>query len=190
MQRFRCFVAVDVAPPIQRSLAAAQARLRQAGGNVRWVEPQLLHFTLHFLGELEAAAVTKADQALARALAGVRAFPLAVRGLGAFPNVQRARVIWAGCGQGAESLAALAQRVRTALTAAGLPAAEQPFTAHVTLGRVRPGGHTTALGRALAPGKDETFGRQRVEAVLLMQSRLTPRGPVYAQQQRYELDLP
>src|SRR5437764_15299065 len=94
MGRLRTFIAVDVSPFTRDRLAGLQETLAAASGTrVKWVEPENLHVTLLFLGEVderEVPAVCRAVEAVARPTA---AFPMTVAGLSAFPTVRRPRTL-------------------------------------------------------------------------------------------------
>lgn len=147
--------------------------------DVAWVARDNVHLTLKFLGAVEAARRDAVAGALSDAAAGCSCFDLTVRGLGAFPTPKRPRVLWAGLDEGAAQAAALARRVDEALVALGFAPEPRAFTAHVTLGRVRAPRANPRLAEALAASG--TFGRQRVDRLVLMRSQPSPRGPCYTE---------
>jgi 2'-5' RNA ligase len=74
---------------------------RAAGGTLsqadfRLVPPEELHLTFRFLGETEESAIEGIQQDLATSLAGRAAAEVLVRKTGAFPDIERAKVLWAG----------------------------------------------------------------------------------------------
>jgi 2'-5' RNA ligase len=165
---------------VRARLAAEVERLRPVARDVAWVGPDSFHLTLKVLGGVEPDRLDAVGGALGRAVAGHRAFELAVRGLGAFPSPTRPRVLWAGLAEGAEAMAALAARVDEALVTLGFARETRAFSAHVTLGRVRtPRAADPGLAEALAAG--DVFGRQHVDRVSLMRSDLSPRGARYTE---------
>src|SRR5258708_4850328 len=89
------------------------------------------------MGELGEDGARRVKQAADEAVSGRAAFAAALGALGAFPNARRARVLWAGMTEGAERLTSLARALEGALARKGFDAAEHPFTAHLTVGRVR-----------------------------------------------------
>ena len=137
-----------------------------------------LHVTLKFLGQVDEARLGPIGDALAAVAARTSAFPLDVRGLGAFPTPMRARILWVGLAPPAR-LATLAGDVDVALGALGMERESRPFAAHVTLGRVREGRRNPALADALARPAD--CGRLAVTRVVLMRSELHPRGARYTE---------
>jgi 2'-5' RNA ligase len=153
--------------------------LRPVVRDVAWVAPDNFHLTLKFLGRVDATRLDAVAGALARASAGCRPFALQVRGLGAFPTPARPRVLWAGVDEGAVPAAGLAGRIDAALVELGFEPESRPFSAHVTLGRVREPRPNHALAPALAGG--DTFGRQHVDRLALMRSELSPGGARYTE---------
>lgn len=137
-----------------------------------------LHVTLKFLGPIDETRVPAIADALGSAASRTAPFDVAVRGLGAFPNASRPRVVWAGLEE-AGALGALAGQVNGALAALGLPRESRPFATHVTLGRVREPRRNRALAAALARPVD--FGRLPVTRVSLMRSDLHPGGARYTE---------
>jgi 2'-5' RNA ligase len=174
-------VAIRLDEAVRAALGSAIERLRGVARDVAWVVPENVHLTLKFLGQVRAARAAELLAALAQATSGFARFEATVVGLGAFPTPQRARVIWAGVGHGANALVELAGRVDGALAPLGFEREPRPFSPHVTLGRVRAPRRDPALADALVTGVDHQFGRFSVERVALMRSDLSPRGARYTE---------
>lgn len=168
----RVFVAVDVNPPVRDAVARMQDSMRI---RARPVKPESLHFTLRFLGEISEQAARGA----AGALAGVAfsRFKVDVRGMGAFPNSARPRVVWVGAHDGGR-LAELAASVDAAVGRfASGPAAE--FKPHLTVFRVKNG--AGRIARELEAFAGHEFGSMEITRVKLKSSVLGPRGPAYSE---------
>jgi 2'-5' RNA ligase len=133
--RVRAFVALDLPEPAREALAAHVAACARLAPGMRWVEPDSLHLTLRFLGNLDPEVLTRVREALL----GVRAQPfrMALGGHGLFGPRSRPRVVWLGVTEGRDACAGLAAGTEAASVAAGLEADERPFQAHVTLARAR-----------------------------------------------------
>jgi 2'-5' RNA ligase len=202
----RAFVAVPVEDPVvKRRLAGARSLVPPLHG-LRWIPESQLHFTLKFLGEIEndrvteakaataAAAVAAADSVAARAVArGAQPageLRLALEGLGAFPARGPARTLWAGCGEGAEALTALAAAVEEAFVAVGFPGEERPFSPHLTLARIKDPGAGHLLARVLPTVPAEPFGLVSVSCLVLYRSDLTPRGAEHSELLRVAIEFP
>jgi len=177
-QVLRAFIAVDIAPDIRAVLAAEQARLKKLGANVGWVAPDNIHITLLFLGDLLGAQVAPLAAALDAMAAQHAPFELEVAGLGWFGPPRSPRVVWAGVIDAGERLVSLQKQIEEQARALELRTEARPFHPHLTLGRVRPGGHAAlpALTRALEQANDTAYGRCAVGTVRLMQSRPEPAG--------------
>lgn len=184
--KLRLFVALELPGDVRRALAALVERLASTGADVKWVEEENFHLTLKFLGEVEPVRLAPLGEALSRAAAQMAPFRFTAAGTGAFPSARRPRVIWVGVEEGKEELRDLAGRMDRALADLGFPPEERPFSAHLTLGRVRSPKGMEELVRALGAATFE--GREvAVREVVLFQSVLGRAGPVYTPLGRYPL---
>lgn len=176
--RYRIFVAVELAPPLREAIAGVRVRLGDASQTLRWVPPDNLHLTLRFLGEITAAQVTRATEAMREAAQVAAPFTITLAGLGAFPSPRRPRVVWIGVAEGADRLVALAGALEQAMQRRKFPREARPFQAHLTVARVRTG-PPHDLTEDLAEVGRPLIGTQEVAALVVMESVLRPSGPVY-----------
>jgi len=144
----RAFIAAEIPEEIQQILSDAQDKLRSAAACVKWVETRNIHITLKFLGEINEDQTETVCGVVYEALRGVDAFRVSLSGLGAFPGRGHPRVIWAGIDKGAGELRAIAERLRKMPEGCGKAAEERPFSAHITLGRVKSNDNAAALNEA------------------------------------------
>lgn len=177
----RLFVASSFEPAFAASLRAAADYARAAApkGAVKWVEPANFHLTYAFLGELSPAAAESAKKGMAAGLEGIKSFTMSLGSFGVFPSARRPRVLWVGIGDGAAALRELADRLAVGLSAAGL-IFENRFEPHITIGRVADTLPENFIRRVsdFAPARKAVSLLSSVE---LMESVLTPEGPVYRQ---------
>lgn len=184
----RAFVAIDVPDEIKRTVSAVSEQLAVTlpERSVRWVKPNAMHLTLRFLGDTAETLVPALGDALDTAVAGHAAFTLRLGELGTFPNPQRPRVVWLGVVPVPPAPDEALRRLKTSLDEALLPLGwemeQKPFTAHLTLGRVRDGGRLTLPARPDVP--PASF---RVTAIHLIESDLRPDGPRYRLRHRAAL---
>jgi 2'-5' RNA ligase len=132
---------------------------------------------LKFLGELSCEQTAPVAAALADVAAETRGGTLSLRGLGAFPTAERARVVWAGLAD-AEELIEAAANCERRIAPLGFPTEARGFTPHVTLARI-PGRTPAAVADLLAEHPASDFGTTPFAAIELFQSEPTPRGPRY-----------
>ena len=178
----RAFIAIEISEEQKAALGRIEERLRYAGADVKWVRPEIAHLTLKFLGEIDEKRAADVASKLDAAVASSGAFDLMLKDIGAFPSVDRARVIWVGLGMGAAKAAGLAARIDSALMDIGFAREERPFSQHLTIGRVRSGLNREALAEKIRSSSAEipSASPHKVTAVILFRSTLTPQGPVYA----------
>jgi len=180
----RLFIAVTVPEEVKASAQRAQDELRRAlpAASVRWSKPDQFHLTLRFLGNVEAAQLP-ALQAAAREMCG-RFAPLRMRAerLGCFPLRGIPRVIWAGVRDEGDRLPELQQAIQRASAPFTSEPAEERFTGHVTLGRIKAirRGEAEELTKAIASMAENTFGRWTASAVEFMRSELSPAGACHS----------
>ncbi len=179
METVRLFVAVTLPAEIKRRLEPLYEALCRTGADCKWVEPGNYHFTLKFLGEVPVERLPVVKDGLAVAARGVAPFQVELAGAGGFPSLREPRVIWIGVGKGREALEQLARRVEESLAGRGFPREARPFSAHLTLGRARSRRGMEAVLQVLGTRQEETRGTFTVDHLVLMKSRLTPRGPIY-----------
>lgn len=181
----RIFVALEIPASIQARLREAQERLLDAGWRgIRWVDPERIHLTLRFCGEMAPANVHRLRSSLSPG-APCSPFHLRVGGGGVFPPRGAPRVLWVGVGED-DRLRRLAAWVEERVVSAGLPPEDRPFRPHLTLGRVRPGRGRTRRGSARDIPASE-LGVMSVEHVVLFESRLDAGAPRYQPLQRFPL---
>jgi 2'-5' RNA ligase len=184
MEEIRSFVAVDLPREFRLALARLQERL-QAGSQapVKWVDPDNIHLTLKFLGNIGASLTGRITDALREAVRGLHPFRVEMGGPGVFPNPGRVQVVWVGLAGEVDKLGQLHQRIDTALVPLGFRPESRPFAPHLTLARVRDQAtrdQRQELGRLVTTIQFQVSGSITVDSVHLMRSQLTREGPIYS----------
>ena len=175
----RLFVAVNLPAEERAAIWRAAAPLREAQLPVNWVPEAGLHITMKFLGEVSEDSAAKVGAALSDAVRDVRPFEVGIGGFGAFPNMERPRVVWCGV-EHHPALELLANDVEQALHPFNFTSDLQPFRPHVTLGRARKDAQARRLRRlAKDMGHLDYAGLIPVHSVDLMESTRGPDGSVY-----------
>jgi RNA 2',3'-cyclic 3'-phosphodiesterase len=174
----RLFVAVNPGQQLRDGVATFLDEIRDRWP-LKWVDPQNLHITLRFLGELPEDHLDTLKQTLFTASLDCDRFTVKPGGVGTFPVRGRPRVLYLHM-QDDGRLGELAGRLNHALRSAfpDLPQPEAAYRAHLTLGRTRRGDSCPdgeALRRLATPG----FADVPVHEFQLIQSFLTPSGPIY-----------
>lgn len=175
----RAFVALELSEDGKAFLESVSDSLRRTRADVKWVRPEAIHITLKFLGEIAKDLISDIEQDLTPVFAQQPPFRLTVRGLGAFPNLSRPRVIWAGIHEENPCLSRVAGRVETVLEPRGFAREKRPFSPHLTLGRVRSGKGIGELVDTIRQKLDLTGPSFVARRAVLFQSILKPTGAEY-----------
>ena len=187
----RLFVAITVPEEIKARLAEWQRELRERLGRslISWTRRENFHLTLRFLGDVASNRVEELTRALAAATAPQPPLKLSVAGLGCFPNARRPRILWAGIRDEAGELAELARRVVEATNSFSHQPAEERFTGHLTLARVRRihREDSSTLDHFIQETAARPVGSWCAENVELVRSELHPAGSRYTTQAHLSL---
>jgi 2'-5' RNA ligase len=185
----RAFLALEVPEEtVVQNLVNAQVELRETQADLAIVERQNLHFTVKFFGDIPESQVPEIDARLKTL--SLKPAEVIVRGVGAFPDPRRPRVLWAGIPEGQRgSIVPIAETVIRALEGIG-EREDRPFHPHITLARVRSGVNKERLGSFLLRNDSREFGTTHLGTLKLKSSSLTPSGPVYRDVREYRLELP
>jgi 2'-5' RNA ligase len=103
-------------------------------------------------------------------------FRVTFTGTGAFPNLGKMRVVWIGIDS--PGLIDLASTVLEVLPP-GEGEKAQPFRPHLTIGRVKFPEGIRQCRDVIERFQDHAFGSLEATEFHLMQSTLTPQGPIY-----------
>ena len=179
--RLRTFIAVSLSPSILAGIEKLMRTLQSNGEGVHWVEPQNLHITLKFLGDVPLNDLPQLIRTLTQSVCQNYSFDLTLQGFGAFPNLESPKTIWIGCREGAEELGQLAEMINESLRPLGFPKEARRFSPHLTIGRVKKPAQRSPLMPILDANQNRLFGSCSISEVQIFASELTRRGPIYTE---------
>jgi len=184
----RTFVALLIPPSWIEHLARLERDLGGRMSGLSWVKPGNMHITIRFLGDLGDSGVRRAGESARRGAESHAAFPARLGGAGAFPTMDRPRVLWAGLAEGAEQATALARSVNLELQQDGFGPPDKPFRPHVTLARVRERAQGLEAFRTYAPPPAPESAL--LDRIVVMKSDLHPAGARYTPLEEIRLRTP
>ncbi len=174
----RLFIAFPLQKEVAEKLGEIIALLKNQGGRVKWVTSQNIHLTARFLGDTDERLVERLTALIDDTAAKYDSVDSMIDRLGAFPNLVRPRVIWAGLRDNTEVLAKVARELELSVRKLRFKPEKRGFNAHLTLGRVK---DTSGVGDLTAYMQD--FNLEEIpltfDRLTLFKSTLTPQGPIY-----------
>lgn len=176
MTTFRGFIAIDInaTPNILKFLKD----IANSNADVKLVEPQNIHITLKFLGDVQEDKINDIEQIMKDSVKEIEPFTIKLSETGVFPNQNYIRVVWIGI-KDAEAIETIVRSIDERLSQLGFKKEKRGFSAHLTIGRVKTAKNKQLLLKAIENYKDFEFSTQDVNSIKLKKSDLTPKGPIY-----------
>ncbi len=177
-ETIRSFIAFDINNELAvRRLSKAQGMLVNTGADLKLVEPQNIHVTMRFLGNVSPSMIDQIYEEMNKL--SFTTFNIELRGVGAFPSLRYARVVWAGIQKGADELGNIFGQLEPRLRGLGFKHDLKGFSPHLTIARVKTGRGKAELTRCIEDLGDYEFGVIKADSLRLKKSVLTPKGPIY-----------
>jgi 2'-5' RNA ligase len=176
----RAFLAVDPPQEIFNGIIKIQERLRKAiQGDIRWVRPEGIHLTLKFFGYVYESDIANISHVVKNNVANMKALMLNVTNLGAFPSVNRPRVLWLGIDGDTDALINLQTEIDAGFQDYGFKKEDRPFRPHLTLARIKEPKGLVGLAETVTKNEDYIAGSFTVSGLTLFKSDLKPTGAIY-----------
>jgi 2'-5' RNA ligase len=170
----RTFIAVELDSGFIEKIRQLQAQF--SAFDLRFVDPELVHITLKFLGDVDESLIPS----LSAALDSIECEPFEAKvgGLGVFPKPANPKVLWLGL---TGNFRTLYENVENVLKPFKFERDNRGFTPHATLARIKflNKDQRNAFAKVIIELKDVELGDMLVNKVHLKKSTLTPKGPVY-----------
>ena len=170
----RLFVGAEIPSGARAALDSAIEPWRAAFPKARWAPIENWHVTLKFLGSTYPRLKDWVERSIEEVTADIAPFPSRLTGIGAFPSVERARVVWAGLDDKAGRMAGLALALDAALASEFRPET-RPFRPHLTIARSDP---PLALPESFEQTPLET-ALFSIDRIVLFRSHLRRPAPRY-----------
>ncbi len=171
----RCFIAVDLEKDIAEKVKEIQHKIAKLNVDVKFVEPENLHITLNFLGEVNENELEEIKKPLVQCLKDFHVFKIRISGLGFFGSPNYIRTLWFGLCEGENEFVKLMKSVNECVNIG-----KSSKKAHLTIGRVRSGKNRELLANFINKLKDVNVGEMYVKNVKLKKSVLMKKGPIYS----------
>ncbi len=134
----RLFLGLHLDPLFKEEITAHAKKLRELYPDQKWVNLRHFHFTIHFLGDSTPGQREKIARIAREIASQTKPFKVGLEGMGAFPSLNKPRVVWVGAAKKClADLDDLYRKITIPLIAEGFPVEHESFTPHATLFRVR-----------------------------------------------------
>ena len=178
----RLFISFNLPQETKQELAAYLMSLRKTVPAVKWAHPEILHITLHFLGDLDYQQQRAVEQAMSKLAGQIKELNFKIKGLIFLPHPKNIRVIALGCYEIAGRRALeLRQALAKEIVNFGIEVDPRPWRPHITIGRVKKQG---GFLKNIVPPPALEF---TVDSFELMNSRLSSTGAQHIMVKSYKL---
>lgn len=174
----RCFIAIELPEAVKSALSLIEEEFKKTRADVRWVNPNNIHLTLKFLGNIKEEITEKIKMLIEQICSNYKPFSIEIKDIGMFPNKKSPRVLWVGVEYN-ELLKTLQNEIDNAMASLGFERESRKFTPHLTLGRFRSARVNELFQEAIKLHEKDSFGSINVESISLMRSDLNPAGARY-----------
>ena len=179
----RAFAAVKLESAVLDTISSLSTQVRKqlTSRTIRWVKTEQIHLTLRFYGNISSAEIPELIKALHPISTRTGALTLRLGKLGCFPDFQNPRIVWLGLNGDITQLQHIHHQVVALSSNFGEPADSKEFKPHLTIARIKdaPRKEAQIIGDYLRSYSVNISGEWIVNRIYLIQSVLTPQGPIY-----------
>ncbi len=175
----RVFLGIPISEELKKKISSVTREIQMKG--VKAVEPENLHWTVRFFGELDEKQLARVKKLMDSLESGKMEIEL--RGVGTFPNERFMKVIWIGVGSGKEEFTAFLKNVNKKFSGIGKDSEVVP---HLTIGRVKALREKERLAKNVNKIRNAEIGKMFLEKMVLYESVLKGSGPVYREIKKIE----
>jgi len=181
----RLFISIPLPENVRKVLAEVKRDFLELPA--KWVEEENLHLTLIFIGETDKASE------ITNVLDSIKYKPMNLETsiLTLFPSEEKARLLAVNLAGKVEKISSLVEEIKKKLLERKIGFDEKPFHSHITLARLKQlrSGEKEALRQRIRSYTLPKIGFEATQ-IDLVESRLTPAGPVYKALKNYVLPNP
>ncbi len=184
----RVFIAIEIDSEIKNKLSEYLSKLKMTGADVKWVSPENIHLTLKFIGYIEKEALINLNKIINDAVFSIGPFSVSIGNIGAFPSLKKPRVVFVCVQERDNNLLRIYEKLDKGAEQLGIKKESKKYVGHITLGRIKSQKNISKLKKALNSGTERYFGLEKVTSLSLIQSILTPTGPIYTRLNNFILN--
>jgi RNA 2',3'-cyclic 3'-phosphodiesterase len=178
MSFIRTFIAVDIDSATRKSISRIQDLLKSSQADIKFIEPDNIHITLIFLGNINSDQIQELEKALKIPPLKREPFKVLPSDIGCFPNEKNPRILWLGIAEGRENLIDLNRELLLRLEQF-YPKEKRAYKPHITIGRLKSNKNIAELKKRLSNIPKQVFNPIKVDSLSFIKSKLSQDGPKY-----------
>lgn len=174
----RCFLCIETPEDLKEKVLEVQKEFKEF--NIKFVEKENLHMTLAFLVKGDKRGVSEYDvEGIKKIMNNLdfKKFEILIKGLIPIPSKNYIRVLCFKIIKGKEEIKDIQYYFKKELKKLSITPRINP--AHLTIGRVRTLENKDKLLKKVNKFEEKEIGGFICNKITLMQSKLTPKGPIY-----------
>jgi len=183
----RLFIAIEIEKRIKERILDYLKHLKKADTGVRWVAYENIHITVKFLGNIDAKMLPALINSIDNVLSCFSPFRIQIGNVGAFPTVKKPRILFVCIQDKENNLLKIFERLEKGIEEYGIKRDTKNYVGHITIGRTKSQKNLRKLIDLLQADSDRFFGQEKVRHISLIQSELTPDGPIYTTIKKFQL---
>lgn len=171
----RLFIAIPIDDKTRLEVCRMCDYLKERVSDVRWVKAENLHITMKFLGDTKEKLVPEISSAMEE-VSKYLPFEMEIGGIGGFPSLASARVIWVGAYDESQTVHRIYEEIETGIGNLGFKKEKRKYSPHITVGRSKRKPVRVDVGHELGKRAGSTL---IVNEVVLYKSDLKSSGAEY-----------
>ena len=183
----RTFIAIKLPDEIQKQITEFEDSFRvKTGFKGRLIASEKIHITIKFLGDTNLEKFDEIKDRLNMLTEKVGKFKLKIKGVGVFPNLHRARILWLGIEELPDELLKLKKEIEKFISPLGFPEEKRRFKPHLTLSRLKKKLHEPEVD-FIKNNHELSIGEFQVNEIEFIKSTLDPKGAIYETIEAFKL---
>lgn len=185
----RIFAAIDISDKTRQKITDYIAALSRQFPDLRvgWENPQKLHLTLKFFGDVDENGLENIKNALAMTARKISKFNLMIYSTGVFPNLKNPKILWLGVNDESHLLKMTNERLENNCADFGFIKEKRSFKPHLTIARLREPNRSVKLAEIHIENEFPPIEFQ-INEIVIYESTLLPNGSIYQKIGTFALD--
>ena len=177
----RIFTGIEIDKSIREYLHETTKQIPFKKASI--TKPKNIHLTLNFLGYIEDKTIEEIKNSIEDIAIKHNECNIEIEKLGAFPNLKKARIFWAGLKGDTDKIISLQKDIENSLSIFGIKKEKRNYYPHITLARLR---MIQDISKDLK--MELTDMKINVRDVSLFVSELKPKGAEYSVIKKFKLN--